>query len=68
MNVTRYPYYSLRNFTSIMWFPRKTGAKMTPPICGSFITIATAKFTAAVRLLGYVDCLSRVLGDGSARF
>jgi hypothetical protein len=29
---------------------------------------AIASFTALVRLWGYVDGLSRVLGDGSARF
>jgi RNA-directed DNA polymerase len=48
--------------------PKKSGAQMTSRIYGWFITTAIAKFTAAVRLLGYVDGLSRVLGDGSARF
>ena len=57
-----------RDSTCIMWFPRKAGAKMTARICGWFITTATVRFTAAVRLLGYVDGLSRVLGDGCARF
>src|SRR5262244_3257460 len=37
-------------------------------ISGWCITPATGRFTAAVRLLGYVDCLSRVPGDWYARF
>src|SRR5262247_2678464 len=32
------------------------------------ITPATGRFIASVRLLGYVDCLSRVPGDWYARF
>src|SRR4030095_7796978 len=41
---------------------------MTSRISGWCITPATGRFTAAVRLLGYVDCLSRVPGDWYARF
>src|SRR5215813_1504261 len=41
---------------------------MPSRISGWCITPATGRFTAAVRLLGYVDCLSRVPGDWYARF
>src|SRR5262249_46597119 len=41
---------------------------MTLRISGWCIRTATDRFTAAVRLLGYVDCLSRVPGDWYARF
>src|SRR5262245_26565117 len=41
---------------------------MTLRISGWCIRTATGRFTAAVRLLGYVDCLSRVPGDWYARF
>src|SRR5262245_58419691 len=41
---------------------------MTSRISGWCITPATGRFTAAVRLLGYVDCLSRVPSDWYARF
>ena len=37
-------------------------------MCGSSITPAIANFTAAVRLLGGVDGVSRVRGDLHARF
>ena len=39
-----------------------------PGIHSWCIIIATVRFTAPVRLLGYVDCLSRVPGDRSAQF
>jgi len=42
-----------------MWFRRNTGARMTLSIYGWFTTCAIVRFTAAVRLLEYVDCLSR---------
>ena len=48
--------------------PRKAGAETTVRICGSCSTTAIATFTAAVRLLGDVDGVRRVLGDGCARF
>ena len=57
-----------RSSTCTMWCPSNTGAQTTSRICGWCITPAIARFTAAVRLLGYVDCLSRVPGDGYARF
>src|SRR3989442_6754321 len=41
---------------------------MTSRISGWCTTPATGRFTASVRLLGYVDCLSRVPGDRYARF
>src|SRR6266446_4769391 len=41
---------------------------MTSRISGWSITTATGRFTASMRLLGYVDCLSRVPGDWYARF
>src|SRR5438094_3562997 len=41
---------------------------MTSRISGWCTTPATGRFTASVRLLGYVDCLSRVPGDWYARF
>src|SRR2546422_11061327 len=41
---------------------------MTSRISGWCIRTATGRFTASVRLLGYVDCLSRVPGDWYARF
>src|SRR6266581_4309711 len=41
---------------------------MTSRISGWCITPATVRFIASVRLLGYVDCLSRVPGDWYARF
>src|SRR2546422_7957898 len=41
---------------------------MTLRISGWCTRTATGRFTAAVRLLGYVDCLSRVPGDWYARF
>jgi hypothetical protein len=52
----------------IMWFPSNTEAQRTSPISGWCITCVTVRFTAAARLLEYVDCLSRVLGDQYARF
>lgn len=54
---------TVRKRMSIMWFLRKTGARMISLICGLFIRTAIAKSTAAVHLLKYVDCLSRVRGD-----
>ena len=57
-----------RDSTSIMWCPRTAEARMTSRMCAWFITPAIAKFTAAVRLLGCVDGLSRVRGDLHARF
>src|SRR5262249_32155510 len=41
---------------------------MTSRISGWCTTTATGRFTVSVRLLGYVDCLSRVPGDWYARF
>ncbi len=57
-----------RHFMCTMWFARNMEARRTSPLDGWFITRATVRFTAAVRLLGYVDCLSRVQGDRCARF
>jgi F420H(2)-dependent quinone reductase len=53
---------------NIMWFPSNTEAQRASPISGWCITCVTVRFTAAARLLGYVDCLSRVLGDQYVRF
>src|SRR5262249_9791578 len=44
------------------------GVRTTPPTFGSSMPPAIASFTAPAPLLGCVDGLSRVLGDGSARF
>ena len=41
---------------------------MPLPTSGWSITRVIGRFTAAVRLLGCVDCLSRVRGDPYARF
>jgi hypothetical protein len=56
-----------RTCTSIMSFPSITVARTTSRICDSCIPTAIVRFTAPVHLLGCVDGLSRVLGDGSAR-
>jgi hypothetical protein len=61
------PWTMARRFMCIMWFPSNTEAQRTSPISGWCITCVTVRFTAA-RLLEYVDCLSRVLGDQYARF
>ncbi|ETW98220.1 MAG: hypothetical protein ETSY1_19685 [Candidatus Entotheonella factor] len=47
---------------------KKRIGKEASRMCSSFITSAITKFTAAVRLLGNVNCWSRVLSDGSVRF
>jgi hypothetical protein len=52
----------------ITCFPISTGARTISRICGWCITTATARFTAPVRLLEYVDGLSRVLCDWYTRF
>ncbi|PON17827.1 hypothetical protein C2W62_11205 [Candidatus Entotheonella serta] len=43
--------------------PKTSGAKTIAQICGSFSLAAIANFTAVVRLLRYIDCLSHVPGD-----
>jgi hypothetical protein len=50
------------------YFPSHMGAQTTSRICDWCMPTATARFTAPVRLLGYVDGLSCVRGNGSARF
>jgi hypothetical protein len=56
-----------RRSTSTMWCPNNKGGRTTLPTCGSSMPTAIASFTAPAPLLGCVDCLSRVLGDRSAR-
>src|SRR5262245_46144401 len=57
-----------RTCTCTTWFPSNAAARTILRISGWYTTPATANFTAPVRLLGYVDGLSRVPGDRSARF
>jgi hypothetical protein len=51
-----------------MWFLKSPGARMTSRICGWAITPVIVRFTAPVRLWGYVDGSSRGRGDSPARF
>src|SRR5207302_11484564 len=58
----------VRKSTCTMWCASTTEVRTTSRISGWCIRTATVRFTASVRLLGYVDCLSRVPGDWYARF
>lgn len=53
---------------SIMKFPRTAGARMTSLICDYSTCTVITNSTAPAHLWKYVNCLSRVLGDGYARF
>ena len=57
-----------KSSTYTMSFRRNRRVQTSSRICGSYMPTAIASSTAPAHLLGRVDGLSRVLGDGSVRF